>query len=358
MVDVRAAAAEPSRRSKFRLVNRWMVFLIVLGLVGVTSACGMPTEAPISAVRIGEDGRTVRVVIQGFGDEHHARCLSGARVTASTSTKKITLTVRGVVRDGYGCSRDPLSVVLPEPVDNREVFDHATGKAVPTLAVPMPEPTWLPSGWRVTADNESFMNGDRTKFGWSITVGADPNEPVRVNLFRSGTDVGMRAYTISSMVTVQGRRAATIQLRHGEQAYARSLVMMDETWTLQIDSFYKSADEETIRRIAEGMKPLPFAATIPPPILETPPSGSESTLAGIDGPVTVSGWFSVAADGRAELCESLADDGTCVGDAFEIGWPMNAEPPADLIPIGNRRVSPKRTMVSGYKSGNAIIPDA
>jgi hypothetical protein len=174
---------------------------------------------------------------------------------------------------------------------------------------------------------------------------------VQVDLVRTGTNADLRGSKITAPTTVQGRSAAFVDVGY-YTAGPDVLVVMDATWTLIVYSFSDLVSQTTLQEIADGLTPLPFAATIEAPTIDPPRAGTVAELIDYEGPANLTGWLTMDSAGHAQFCESLAGDGGCEGATVDVDWATgNAAPPTDLIADGDRRVSDRALTLAGTLKG-------
>jgi len=147
--------------------------------------------------------------------------------------------------------------------------------------------------------------------------------------------------------TVQGRPA--IELKADGPSPTPTLLMHDDQWLLVIQEFQPTVALDVLQHVADGLDPLPFAATMPPPTVPSVFVGSVSELHGQTGPATVTGWLVIDSAGHGHLCDALAADGvTCSDPSLAVEWSTGRQtPPTDLVRHGTTQVSSQPISLSG-----------
>ncbi len=326
------------------MVRRLFLVVVISSLVSCAPRSDLISVSGVAATG---NGSTLLVGVT-LPDVEGRSCWADVKITATDDGQVVRLDVRARKSHTPDCAPQPQRVSLGKPLGARTVRDGSTGAPASLLPVILPETTWLPVGWKVLASSGG-------KDGWFQQVGiVNSTTSVQVNLFRTGRNGDLRGSTITSPTTVQGRRAAFVNVRYFTDG-PDALVVMDPTWTLMVSSFNKLVTTETFRQIADGMNPLPFAATVEAPTIDAPETGTVAELIDYEGPTNLTGWLTIDSTGRAQFCESLADDGGCKGASVDVDWATaNATPPADLIANGDRSVSDRTLTLSGTLKGRVF----
>lgn len=326
------------------MVRRLFLVVVIAVLISCAPHSDLISVAGVAATG---NGSTLLVGVT-LPDVEGRSCWADVNIIATDDGEVVRLDVRARKSHTPDCTPQPQRVDLAKPLGARTVRDGATGGPASLLPVLLPGTTWLPVGWKV-------LSSGGGKDGWFQQVGiVSSTMSVQVDLFRTGTNADLRGSTITSSATVQGRTAAFVKVRYFT-AGPDALVVMDATWTVMVSSFNDLVTTETLRQIADGMNPLPFAATVEAPTIEAPETGTVAELIDYEGPTNLTGWLTIDSTGRARFCESLADDGGCEGASVDIDWATaNAAPPADLIATGDRNVSDRALTLSGTLKGRVL----
>lgn len=161
------------------------------------------------------------------------------------------------IRDEQLACLSSVTVDLAKPVGTRKVIDDDNGSRLKVnfaLAVPLPDPSWLPDGWR------SFVESGNDGFG-TVSFGPDKTSPaVQLTLATatSGAVERFRGAPTVGTTTIQGRAAAWIE--PPDHPGTSGVLMQDDRWLLVLEAWDPSVDHATIEHIAESLQPLPFAA--------------------------------------------------------------------------------------------------